>query len=158
MKIFEIKEIPSFSHRMWSELYLLLFFNLGLIVGAFDFFSKHYLIIEFFVFAIFLLQGFSKRNRQVYKLTFNDQQKKLIIHYFQFVKISYANEVPYERLNFEYRNKLYGRRKIAKTIELKEEGEFIVEIRQKYNIGWTNEMIDDMYGKLQEVKKKVIIQ
>lgn len=154
MKHFEIKKVPSFLDRVWSELYLLFFFNLGLIIGAFEFFSKYYLIIEILVFAIFLLQVFSKRNRQAYKLTFEDYHKKLIIHYYQFVKKSYAYEIPYKRLNFEYRNKIYGRRKIPKTLELKDEEVFIIEIRQKYNLGWTNEEIDDIYNKLKEVKNE----
>ena len=85
MIIFEIKEPKNLFNKVWNDLYLLLFFNIGLIIGNFSFFTEYYLLIELFTLSLFIYKLFNKRNRQVYKLVLNDNNKTLYIHFYHFI-------------------------------------------------------------------------
>lgn len=49
--------------------------------------------------------------------------------------------IPYNLIKVSYNHKIYGRGNITIILELKNNKEFIAEIKQIYNIGWTNEEI-----------------
>lgn len=148
MIIFEIKEPKNLFNRVWNDLYLLLFFNIGLIIGNFSFFTEYYLLIELFTLSLFIYKLFNKRTRQVHKLVLNDNNKILCIHFYHLLFFKTTYNISYELLSIQYKNKLYRRGVIPKTIELRENGKLIVEIKQKYNLGWTNEELDDIYTRL----------
>jgi hypothetical protein len=149
---FEIKKNSTIFHKVWQEIYLLFFFNLGLVIGNTLFFTKYYLVIELCVFGLFLYQLFNKRNRQVYKLLLNEKEKNLTVFYYQFIALKFTQNITFDLLQVEYKHKLYGRGKIPKTLELKRNRVLIAEIKQKYNFGWTNEQIDDIYNRLDKIK------
>ena len=142
MDVFEVKEYKPSLHRLWREIYLLLFFNLGLIIGNVTFFTKYYLIIELLVFGILLYSLTNKRNRQINKLVFDYDQKLLMIHYIQFVFLKCTRIIPYPLIQYNYRYKIYLRGKAPKTLEFMRGRIFVAEIKQKYNLGWTDEEID----------------
>jgi hypothetical protein len=150
-ELFEIKEMGTFFHKVWQEIYLLLFFNIGLIVGNVSFYSKYYLIIELCLFGLLLYRLFNKRNRHIYKIKFDDNNQILTIFFYQFITFKFNYNIPYKFIKVSYKHKIYGRGKIPITLEFKENKKFIAEIKQKYNIGWTNEEIERIYNRIKRI-------
>lgn len=97
---------------------------------------------------------FNKRNRYVYKLLLNADSKILTIYFYQFVVLKFEQNIHYNSLQVNYRHKLYGRGKIPKTLELKRDNTLIAEIMQKYNIGWKNEELENIYEKLKTIENE----
>jgi|GEM_PF-2382947 len=157
MTIFEVKYKTNLFHKVWNELYLLLFFNLGLALGNVSFFTSNYLIIELCVFGLLIFSLFNKRNRYTYKLQFNDEDNFLSIYYCQFIILKFEQKIDFKDLQISYMHKRYGRGKIPKTLEIKNKNNFIVEIRQKYNLGWTNKELDEVYDKLEKISTRGIL-
>ena len=152
--IFETKKEAKLSYKAWSELYHLLFFNIGLVIGNITFYSEYYLVIETSVFFLLLIKLFSKRSRQIYKLIFNDEGKILKIFYYQFFVLKYTKGIIYDELNYSYKQKLYRRAILPKTLEFRKGEKLVAEIKQKYNLGWSNMEIDNIYSKLKKIKEE----
>lgn len=146
--IYELKDGRNIFHKVWNEIYLLLFFNIGLLLGNVSYFTKNYLIIELCVFILLIYRLFNKRNRHVFKIELNDEGKVLKVYYYQFIVLKFEQEIPYKALQLNYKHKQYGRGKVPKTLEFRQRNTFVVEIKQKYNLGWTNEELDNIYKTL----------
>ena len=150
MEIYKIKEQTTIFHKVWQEIYLLLFFNLGLIIGNIKFYTKYYLIIEVCIFSLLLYKLLNKKNRHIYKLSFNDNKQILSVSFYQFIVYKFTYDIPYKLLKVHYKHKLYGRGKIPMTLEFRKNEKLVAEIRQKYNIGWSNEEIDNIYNRIKK--------
>ena len=151
--IFEIKHKMNIFHRVWNELYLLLFFNVLALLNI-PFFNSNYLIIEICVLALLLYRLFNKSDRQVYKLLINDDGEFLSVFYFYFIILKFEKKIYFKSLQVNYNYKRYARGKIPKTLEIKRDNILIAEIRQKYNLGWTSEELDEIYDKIEKVIAK----
>lgn len=151
MEIFEVKNEVNFFHKVWKELYLLLFFNIGLALGNISFFTSNYLIIELCVLILLIYSLFNKRNRYVYKIKLNYEEELLSVYYCQFIFLKFEQRIYFKTLHVYYRYKRYGRGKIPKTLEIKNNNNLIVEIKQKYNLGWTNDELDKIYDRLKKI-------
>lgn len=154
MNIFEVKEKNNMLCLLGNEIYLLLFFNIGLLFGNITFFSNNYLIIELCVFVLLIYSLFNKRNRYVYRLLLNPESKILTIYFYQFVVWKFEQNIQFNSLQVNYRHKLYGRGKIPKTLELKRDNILIAEIKQKYNVGWKNEELENLYEELKKIENE----
>ncbi|TKG87657.1 hypothetical protein EYV94_28110 [Puteibacter caeruleilacunae] len=150
MTIFEIEDNRSVFRKVWNEMYLLLCFSLGLALPDFTFFKRHYLIIGVVVFLLFLYKLFNPRNRHVFGIELDDKNNILCICCYQFVFFEYRQEISYELLQISYKHKLYGRGRIPKTLEFRKEDRLVAEIKEKYNLGWTNEEIESIYEALKK--------
>lgn len=144
--VFELKIKPPYYSKVWREIYLLLFFNIGLILGSVTFFSKHWLIIEICIFALLVFKLVRKRSRHIFKVIFDLKERKLLLHYYQYVFFSFEQTVSFNDLSIKYRHKVFGRGKIPKTLEFFRGGKFIAELREKYNLGWQVHEINEMYN------------
>jgi hypothetical protein len=144
--IFELKNKPSIFNKVWSETYLLLFLNIGLLIGSTTFFIKHVIIIEILVVALFILKLISKRSRQVYKVVIDIEEKKLLLEYYQYVFFSFVKKINLQELSLTYRHKIFGRGKIPKTLEFFECNRFSAEIREKFNLGWKIAEIKEIFN------------
>jgi hypothetical protein len=153
MIVFEIGKKPALLYKAWREIYHLLFFNIGLAIGNIAFYSKYYLIIDLCVFGLLLIKLFSNRGRQICKLLFNDEEKVLTVFYYQFIAFRFTKKITYNMFNYSYKHKLYRRAITPKTLEFRREKKLVAEIKQKYNLGWTNEEVDNIYCKLEKIKQ-----
>lgn len=151
--VFEIKQERKLFYKAWREIYHLLFFNIGLVIGNVAFYSEYYLIIELCVVWLLLIKLFSKRSRQIYKLIFNDKEKALEISYYQLIVFRVTQKINYNQINYSYKQKLYRRAIMPQTLELRRGKELVAEIKQKYNLGWSNEEVDNIYSKLEKIKQ-----
>ncbi len=154
MEIFEVKSETNIFHKVWNELYLLLFFNIGLALGSVSFFTSNYLIIELCVLALLIYSLFSKRNRHTYKIQLNYEEEFLSVYYYQFIVLRFEQRIYFKTLHVNYRYKRYGRGKIPKTLEIRNNNNLIVEIKQKYNFGWTNDELDEISDRLKKIMTK----
>ena len=146
--IFEPERKMNFFHRVWGELYLLLFFNVLALVNI-PFFTSNYLIIELCILALLLYRLLNKSDRLVYKLIINNEGEFLSVYYFAFIVFKVEQKINFKSLQVNYKYKQYARGRIPKTIEIKKDNVLKVEIRQKYNLGWTDEELDEIYNKLE---------
>jgi hypothetical protein len=151
MIVFEIKEHPSIFYRVWREIYTLLLFNIGVIIGGLNIYKKHYLIIEFCFLLLLAYKLFNKKGRQIYKIVFSEH--KLVITYYQFIFLSFIRIIPYDNLQFNFKDKLYIRGEVTKTLEFKENNDFIGEIKYRHNLGWTDNEINNIYEALVKAKE-----
>lgn len=149
--VFEIKELPSIFNRIWREIYMLLLFNIGIIIGGLNFYKKHYLIIELCFLLLLAYKLSNKKSRQIYKIAFSEH--KLVLTYYQFIFLSFVKIIPYGNLQFNYKNKLYIRGEVTKTLEFKENNDFIGEIKYSHNLGWTDNEINNIYEALVKTKE-----
>lgn len=152
INIFEIKNKTSIFLKPWNDLYLLLFFNLGIIIGNLLSIRINYLAIEVFIIGLLIIQLLNKRNRQIYKIIFNDQEKVLNICYVNFLNFNGNCCLSYDEIQYNYRNKIFGLRKIPLTLEIKERGYLVGEIKHKYNLGWEDNEIDEIHNRLKKLK------
>jgi hypothetical protein len=144
--VFELKIKPPFYSKVWREIYLLLFFNIGLILGSVTFFSKHLIIIEICILALLVFKLVSKRSRHIYKVTLVLKEKKLLLHYYQYVFFCFVQPIYFKELSLAYRHKVFGRGKIPKTLEFYKQKHFTAEIREKFNLGWQVYEINEIYN------------
>lgn len=155
--VFEIKTVPHFFKRIYQEFILIFSFNLGLVIGAPEFFSGNWLLIESIILFFILVKVLRKRNRQIYKLTFNGGTQSLEIEYFYFAKLKANITIPYSTLEFTYKHKLYGRGKIPLTLEIFNQRKFCAEIRHKYNLGWKDNEIENIKNAIIKVAIQKVI-
>jgi hypothetical protein len=149
MIVFEInKDNRNIFLKVWNEIYVLFFFNIGLIIGNVRFFSSYLYIIEICLFFLLINRLLSKKNKHVYKVELDVKEETLKVYYYQFVVLKFMKEIPLKLLEVNYNYKVYMRGKVPKTLEIKRNKKLVVEIRQEYNIGWTNEEIDRIYESL----------
>jgi len=127
------------------ELYLLLIFNIGLLIGIVYYAHLNVFVIEVFVFFIFIIWLSKKRNRLVYKIEIDTIGETLKVYYYQYVFLKYKKEIPLNLLKVNYDFKIYMRYNVPKTLEIKRNNKLIVEIKQNHNIGWTDLEIDHIY-------------
>jgi hypothetical protein len=151
MIVFEIKELPSIFNRVWREIYTLLLFNVGVIIGGLNIYKKHYLIIELCFLLLLAYNLFNKKSRQIYKVAFSEH--KLTLTYYQFIILNFIKIIPYGNLQFNFKNKLYIRGDVTKTLEFKENNDFVGEIKYGHNLGWTDNEINIIYEALVKAKE-----
>ncbi|TKG88011.1 hypothetical protein EYV94_27675 [Puteibacter caeruleilacunae] len=150
MTKFEIQDNRSAFRKVWDEMYKLVVVSLILIFADFPFFKRHYIIIGGVVCMLFLYKLFNPRNRHVFRIELDDKNNILCICYYQFIFFEYRQEISYEALKISYKHKLYRRGAIPKTLEFRQEDRLVAEIKEKYNIGWTNEEIESIYEALKK--------
>ncbi len=151
-EIYEIKKEITVFHKVWKEINSLLSFNVGLIIVNITFYSQHYIVIELFVFSILLYNLYNKKNRRIYKIQFDDDTQIITLYFYQYIFFKFIYDIPYKATRVIYKHKVYCRGKIPLTLDIKQNNKFIGEIKQKYNMGWTNEEIDNIYNRIRRIK------
>lgn len=156
--VFEIKKIPGILVKLYQDLVLILAFNVGLIIGSPKFFTRYWLAIEMIMILFLVIKALRKRNRQVYKLVFNESLQMLTIEFFHFGKLKSSSIIPYNLLAYSYKHKFYGRGKIPLTLEIFNNKKFCAEIRHKYNLGWKDSEIAEIKNMISQVASKELSQ
>ncbi|MCW3466898.1 hypothetical protein [Chitinophaga nivalis] len=114
-------------------------------------YKAHILWVELGFVGSVLLSMLSKKQRYIYQISLNNDANTCIIRYYQFLFLQFEKTISYEDLSFLYERTLYRKGTSPLTLRIKEHGKMIAEIREKYNLGWSNEEI----AVIQEALKKV---
>lgn len=105
----------------------------------------------FFVFITILLSR--KAYRYVYKVTFDNKAKVCTVFYYQYQFFRFKKSIKYSSLNFLFERIPFTRLEIAQTLRIKDGNKMIVDIRERYNMGYTNDEIKAIFQKITEIKK-----
>jgi hypothetical protein len=142
MEIFEIKVDRKKATRILFPLsYPIILCNVIYFVVFRDWFLKHLIIAELSIAGIILLLNVDKKERNVYSIVFNDELKTCTLKYYQFFMISFKRTIPYRDLSYSYTTSVYRRGIYPMSLRIKQCNRMVVEIREKYNIGWSNDQI-----------------
>lgn len=141
-------------HRVNVELYYLLIINLVLIAVNYQFFIRFLELIELIIFLLIVLSQFRKNNRIVFKVIFDDNNKKLDVHFYQFIITNFAVSIPYSQLNYKYNLKSYGIGNVMNALVFLSSKKSIAEIKEKNSIGWTKDEIAKIIDKLNVIKNE----
>ena len=104
------------------------------------------------MFICLILQFYNKRNRQIFKIFFDDKSKLVTIYFKNYLSKVKHKTIQYNDISFTYKPKLFGRRKIPMTLEIRNKNKFIGEIKHKYNIGWKDSEIENIAKKFNFIK------
>ncbi len=135
-------------YRVNVEIYYLIIINFVVIAVDYHFFIRFVELIELVIFALILLSLLRKSSRIVFKVKFDDRNKNLDVHFYQFIIINCRVSIPYSQLNFEYQLKSYGIGNVMNVLVFLSANKRIAEITEKNRIGWTKVEIAKIIEKL----------
>jgi hypothetical protein len=154
MIIFEIKGEKRLFRRLpvnqviwlWGLVHILyLVLNL-------QWYLSNVLLAETIAVAVVLLRMLSRKERNINSISFDDERKRCIICYYIFFVVKVEKEIQYERIHFRYGRSRYLRGIFPIALQIIKGRFLVAEIREQYNIGWSNEEIITIYDFIKENK------
>lgn len=141
MEIFEIKVGWKKKLRIFSPvIYCMIGGNFIYLKNYKDWFLDNFIIAELIILLVVVVFNMGNKERHVYAVIFNDELRSCTIKYYRLSLIKFEKTISYTDLNYTYDYALY-RRKVPMTLKIRRKSRMVAEIREKYNLGWSN---DDM--------------
>lgn len=106
----------------------------------------------FLALAIALLSR--KAERYVFRVSFDDETETCTVFYYQYQFFKFKKSIRYANLTFLYEKLQFTSLDWALTLRIKEENKMVVDIREKHNMGYTNDEIAAIVQKIKEIKEK----
>ncbi|WPQ61697.1 hypothetical protein SIO70_25380 [Chitinophaga sancti] len=153
MKFFEIKEetnLVSLSSILKAAM-AFGFVHIVLVMNP-NWFKDHILLGEVVAIIVMLLSMLSKKERNVSRISFDEEKKLCEIGYYIYFFIRISKVYSFEEINYRYGKTTVGRHVSTQAIQIRKNGSLVVELREQYNIGWEKEEIDAIVHYLQESK------
>lgn len=133
-------------HRVWRyQVFFFVFVDIAWAIGSYDFFSFYFFEIALCTLILTLWALSGKRSREVYRVHIDNEHQTVKIDYYQYVYLRFEEVIDFNSIRLAYERKPWGRTRFPKTLQIIKDNKLVVEIKQKYNLGWTNEEIDEIH-------------
>lgn len=90
--------------------------------------------------------------RYVFRVSFDDEKETCTVFYYQYQFFKFKRTIKYADLNFSYEKMQFTRTEFAQTLRISEGNKRVVDIREKYNMGYTNEEIAAIAHRIKKIK------
>jgi hypothetical protein len=146
-----INRLSDLLSVLWKDGNIFIFINIGLIIGNPKVYCENAIVIESIIILIFIALLSRKRNRIINRLGLDDETKKIELEYYHFFK-SVKVMIPYSQINYAYRDKMFGRFTVRKTLEFFNGDSLVAEVRERNDFGWKDNTIKAIFEKLKTIK------
>ncbi len=126
--------------------------NLSIFTALIHYFSYNIIYGEI-AYATLIIALLSRKSyRYVTCVSFDNKKGMCIVSYYQFHFFKFRKEIRYMQLNYKYEKMQFTRLEFAITLRIKDGDNMIADIREKYNMGYTNEEIAEIANKIKQIK------
>ncbi|WP_126249197.1 hypothetical protein [Chitinophaga rhizosphaerae] len=147
----KMKVVPSWKDILTAQIICHMAFLSALLKQ----YLNNIVLFELAALALCIAYMARKKARFVYYISFDDAHNICTVKYKQFQFLKFKTEIKYEELDFKYTHIMFYRGQIPLTLRIIKNGKIIADIREKYNLGFSNEEIQEMKTYVEQIKKSV---